>query len=81
MPNKSMKTTKCIVCKKPINDEGLSFCSGCRTKDWKIRFKAIQKREKSKMKHWKAKTINIKREESSEEYNKNYWQRRREQYG
>jgi hypothetical protein len=72
---------KCLICGKLIDDEGLSFCRKCRTKEWKTRFKAIQKREKSKMMFWKAKTINIKREENSELYNKNYWERRREQYG
>ena len=41
-------TLKCIICEKKIDDHGLLFCSKCRKKDWKIRFIALQRKEKKR---------------------------------
>lgn len=38
----------CLVCNKPIDDDGHNFCSKCRAKDWKIRFIAIRNAEKTR---------------------------------
>lgn len=80
----------CIICEKPIDDHGFLFCSKCREKDWKIRFRAIQKKEKEKWGNWKGKgnpgppkqtNQNFYKKETTDLYIKDYWKRRRHEYG
>ena len=33
----------CLICKRPIKDEGNLFCKKCRRKPLKVRFKAFKK--------------------------------------
>lgn len=71
----------CLLCKKEIDDHGALFCSKCRKKDWKIRFIAIQKKEKERMWAWKSKTFLKKTNFKTSMVIKDYWERRRNEYG